>query len=77
MFAYKGNSYHVSNTSNSINPTPKLASNPLRKVLYDQMFNHIDCKCITEHCFLVDQNSFISSFISLCCCYDVLNRECS
>lgn len=27
MFAYKGNSYHVSNTSNSINPTPKLASN--------------------------------------------------
>lgn len=27
MFAYKENSYHVSNTSNSINPTPKLASN--------------------------------------------------
>lgn len=29
MSAYKGSSYHVSNTSNSINPTPKLASNPV------------------------------------------------
>lgn len=29
MFAYKGSSYHVSNTSNSINLAPKLASNPV------------------------------------------------
>lgn len=29
MFAYKGSSYHVSNTSNSMSPTPRLASNPV------------------------------------------------